>query len=142
MLVMMKAVSEYKDADHFIFLFENGKGVKIPATAYETKTNRKKLTGAYSSASPIAAVLFEAEGEPFDIFLRNSVDKGILFSSELIPEKTTRSSSGVILFNMKDGIKITEALHGEQAAKEGYAKCRKNKIPATGISISEQISMG
>ena len=46
--------------------FSNGnaayEGVKIPATAYETKTKRRKLTGAYSDASPIAAVLFEPEG--------------------------------------------------------------------------------
>ena len=64
---MMKAVTEYREGDSFIFLFENGKGVKIPAVAYETKTNRKKLTGAFSDASPIAAVLFEREDEPFDI---------------------------------------------------------------------------
>ena len=140
--VMMKALTAYRPGDHFIFLFENGKGVKIPATAYETKTNRKKLTGAYSDASPIAAVLFEPEGTSFDIFLRNSVDRGILISSSLIPEKTTRSSSGVILFNMKDGIRVTSVLCGEAAGAEVYAKCRKNKIPATGIAVPEQLKMG
>jgi DNA gyrase subunit A len=140
--VMMKALTEYRDEDHFIFLFENGKGVKIPASAYETKTNRKKLTGAFSQVSPIVAVFFEAEGETADVFLENSVHKGILFSSELIPEKTTRSSAGVILFNMKSGLKITKALYGESAGAAGYAKCRKNKIPAVGIAVPEQIKLG
>ena len=139
--VMMKALTEFRPGDHFIFLFENGKGVKIPATAYETKTNRKKLTGAFSDVSPIAAVLFEPEGTTFDILIRNSVDRGILISSALIPEKTTRTSSGVILFNMKDGIRVTSVLSGEAAAGEVYAKCRKNKIPATGVSVPEQLSM-
>ncbi|MBE6725480.1 MAG: topoisomerase IV [Ruminococcaceae bacterium] len=140
--VMMKALTEYREDDHFVFLFENGKGVKIPATAYETKTNRKKLTGAYSSASPIAAVIFEPAGTASDVFLRNSADKGILISSALIPEKTTRSSSGVILFNMKAGVRVTEVRTGEDAAKDVFAKCRKNKIPATGVTVPEQLSMG
>ena len=141
--VMMKAITEYTADDSFIFLFENGKGVKIPANAYETKTNRKKLTGAFSDASPIAAVLYEHE--PFDIFLENSAGKGILINSSLIPQKTTRSSAGVILFNMKDGIKITDVKTGDAAKDEKYARCRKNKIPATGIAIQkagEQLTMG
>lgn len=133
--VMMKALTEYSPDDSFIFLFENGKGVKIPASAYETKTNRKKLTGAYSDASTIAAILFEKAGEPFDILMKNSAEKGILISSALIPQKTTRSSSGVILFNMKAGIRITDVLVGEEAAK--FPRCRKNKIPATGIAIEK-----
>ncbi len=140
--VMMKALTEYSPDDSFIFLFENGKGVKIPAIAYETKTNRKKLTGAYSDASPIAAILFEKVGEPFDILMKNSAEKGILISSALIPQKTTRSSSGVILFNMKAGIRITDVLVGEEAAK--FPRCRKNKIPATGIAIenpAEQVPL-
>ena len=143
--VMMKAVTEYREGDSFIFLFENGKGVKIPAVAYETKTNRKKLTGAFSDASPIAAVLFEREDEPFDIYMANSASKGILFSSSLVTKKTTRSSAGVILFTMKAGMRITEVRAGEGAADEKLARLRKNKLPATGISLykpGEQLTIG
>ncbi|MBQ3859728.1 MAG: topoisomerase IV [Clostridia bacterium] len=139
--VMMKAITDFKEGDCFLFLFENGKGVKIPASAYETKTNRKKLTGAFSSASPIAAVFFLGEGESADLFLENSANKGILISSDLVPVKTTRSSQGVTLFTMKDGLKITRALIGENAARPAFSKCRKNKIPATGIAVPEQIAL-
>ena len=131
--IMMKAVSEYNDDDSFIFIFENGKGVKIPVSAYETKTNRRKLTGAYSDSSPVVGVFYEHE--PFDIFIENSLDKGILVNSSLIPRKTTRSSAGVILFNMKDGVKITKVTAGDSIDTEKAAKCRKNKIPATGITV-------
>jgi len=140
--VMMKAVSKYDPADHIIFIFENGKGVKIPITAYETKTNRRKLTGAYSASSPIAAVIYEHE--PMDIFIENSAGKGILINSALIPEKTTRSSAGVILFNMKDTFKVTSVTYGGNISEEKSSRCRKNKIPATGISVNregEQISL-
>jgi len=138
----MKAVSKYDPADHIIFIFENGKGVKIPITAYETKTNRRKLTGAYSASSPIAAVIYEHE--PMDIFIENSAGKGILINSALIPEKTTRSSAGVILFNMKDTFKVTSVTYGGNISEEKSSRCRKNKIPATGISVNregEQISL-
>lgn len=133
--VMMKALPKYDPEDNIIFLFENGKGVKIPVTAYETKTNRRKLTGAFSDASPIAAILYEHE--PFDIFLENSAGKGILINSSLIPQKTTRSSSGVILFNMKSEFRITGVESGEAIDMDKLARCRKNKIPATGIAVQK-----
>lgn len=135
--VMMKALTQYNENDNIIFIFENGKGVKIPVTAYETKTNRRKLTGAYSDASPIAAVIYEHE--PFDIFIENSAGKGILINSSLIPQKSTRSSSGVILFNMKEGLSVTGVRWGEKLDSDKLCKCRKNKIPATGIAIDKSI---
>ncbi len=139
--VMMKAMSSYDPEDSFIFIFKNGKGVKIPVTAYETKTNRRKLTGAYSDSSPIAAVVYEHE--PIDIFIENSAGKGILINSSLIPKKSTRSSSGSTLFSMKDGVEITNVTYGEAVDKERSSKCRKNKVPATGITVpqAEQITI-
>ena len=132
--VMMKAITEYDPDDNFIFLFENGKGVKIPASAYETKTNRRRLTGAFSDASPIAAVLYEHE--PMDILIENNMGKAILINSSLIPQKTTRTSAGSILFTMKDGMIITSVQSGTDIDMEKAAKCRKHKIPATGITIN------
>ena len=132
--VMMKAIDEYKPEDHFIFIFENGKGVRIPVSAYETKTNRKRLTGAFSSASPIAAVIYESE--PIDLLIENSVGKAILINSSLIPEKTTRSASGSILFNLKPGVSVISVTSGDRIDYDKASKCRKNKIPATGITIN------
>ena len=130
--IMMKAITGYDPADNFIFIFENGKGVKIPASVYETKTNRRRLTGAFSDASPIAAVLFEHE--PMDILIENSMGRAILINSSLIPQKSTRTSAGSILFTMKDGTSVTSVLAGEAIDMEKAAKCRKLKIPATGIN--------
>ncbi len=132
--VMMKAVKEFREDHNFIFIFENGKGVKIPASAYATKTNRKKLTGAFSDASPVVAVLYETE--PFDMVLVNSVGKGILINTALISQKTTRTAAGINLFNMKGNVKITSVVTGEKVGN--YAKLRKLKVPATGITINTE----
>ncbi len=140
--VMMKALTQYDPKDNFIFIFENGKGVRVSASAYETKSNRRKLTGAFSDASPIVAVIYEHK--PLDIFIENSVGKGILLKSSLIPVKSTRSSQGVTLFTMKNGIKVTGVSYGEGIDADRSARCRKHKIPATGVTIesntSEQLS--
>ncbi len=142
--VMMKALTEYKDNEYFIFIFENGKGVRVPVSAYETKNNRKKLTGAFSDISPVVAAIYEGE-KPCDLLLENSAAKGILLSSELISIKTTRSSQGITLFNMKETFRLTNVRYGDTLPEgDSAAKLRKNKVPATGIALSvmgEQLTL-
>jgi len=129
-VVFMKVLNEYKDEHKFVFLFENGKGVKVPVSAYETKSNRRRLTGAYSSASPIVAVFFE--DEPFEVLmLTDSNKKGIVINTRLITEKTTRTSQGTALFKLKPKQKVENAYRDFEARFEGAKKCRKIKVPAT-----------
>lgn len=135
--VMMKAIQSYDPADNFIFIFENGKGVKIPVSAYETKTNRRRLTGAFSQASPVVAILYEHE--PFDILIENSLGRAILINSSLIPQKSTRTSAGSILFTMKDGTTVSRVTAGSAIDTDKASKCRKHKIPATGITINTMV---
>ena len=94
--VMLKALTEYNPEHHIVFLFANGKGVRVPVSAYETKTNRRKLSGAFSDASPVVGVFYEEK--PMDILLISDAGKGILLQSSLISEKTTRTAAGVTLF--------------------------------------------
>lgn len=129
--VMMKALNSYEPDQHIVFIFENGKGVRIPVSAYETKTNRRRLTSAFSDSSPISAVIYESK--PFDILIENTAGRAILINSSLIPEKSTRTSSGSVLFSMKDGITVSGVSFGARIDTAKYSKCRKNKIPATGI---------
>ncbi|MBQ3451523.1 MAG: ATP-binding protein, partial [Selenomonadaceae bacterium] len=55
--------------------FGNGKGVKIPASAYAVKGNRKKLTGAFSTVSP-AVGIFE-EKKPFEILVKTDDSRAV-----------------------------------------------------------------
>ncbi|MBR3640356.1 MAG: topoisomerase IV, partial [Clostridia bacterium] len=136
--VMVHLIPEDNSKDKLVFLFENGKGVRIPLTAYETKSNRRRLTGAYSSASPIAGIAYEENGESVDIYMENNVGKAISFKSSLIPEKATRSASGVTVFALKKGQSITRVESGAALEEIPAAqKCRKIKLPATGVNISK-----
>lgn len=122
----------FDDKYKLVCLFENGKGLKIPMSVYETKGYRRKLTNIYSSASPIVGCFLENEKDPFDILLVSSDNKGILFSSKLIPEKTTRTSSGNTLYKLKANEKVTNAI--VDLGDKKY-KCKKIKLPAQGTAI-------
>ena len=135
--VFMKVQNSYGAGENFIFLFENGKGVRIPVTNYETKSNRKKLINAYSSASPICAVFYDSEKAPVDILMVNSQDRAIIVKSSLIPEKNTRTSGGVSIMTLKKGQKLVRCIDNLEAYEnlKGY---RKLKIPASGQPLSKK----
>lgn len=132
--IFMKAQENYSETDNMVFIFENGKGVKVPMLAYDTKGTRRKLQGAYSSASPIVAAFYEKE--PFEIMMTSSANRAIIFKSSLIPIKTTRSANGVTLMTLKDGQKIISAISDKNEKFEDTKGYRKLKLPAIGTIIS------
>ena len=131
----VKCIHEYDAKHNFIFVFQNGKGVRVPVTAYETKSNRKKLTGAYSDVSPITAVLYEAE--PRDIMMISNDDRAIIINSSLIPIKTTRNSIGAALFTMKGKRQVVRVETDFVNKYSNVKKYTKTKIPATGSLLEE-----
>lgn len=123
---------KYDDSHLLTVIFENGKGVRIPLSLYETKANRKRLVAAYSSASkPVAAFFEDASRE---LILINSAGKAIVIQSKLIPVKATRTAGGVTLFSLKKDQTVVEA-SAEPDKYPGSNRCRKIKIPATGSSL-------
>ncbi len=133
--IFMKLIPDNFEPKNLIFIFENGKGVKVSMKNYETKSNRRKLTGAYSSASPIVGIFYE--DEPFNLILVSDNRRAIMISTKLIPEKSTRSAGGVTLFNIKKNQKIAAAFKETDAPFTNTGKYRKIKIPATGTLLEQ-----
>ncbi len=136
--IFMRVQSSYPDNEHMIFLFENGKGVRIPLSAYETKAARKKLQGAYSDASPIVAAFYEEKDKPVDIMLISSAHRAIILKSALIPAKTTRTAGGVSLMTLKKGQVVTDATTNIGEYAEDTKGYRKYKLPATGTLLADK----
>lgn len=115
--------------------FANGKFAKIPLQAYETKTNRKKLVKAFSSASPVIALFHLAADEDF-VALSN-IRKALVFNSEAIPVKTTRTTQGVQVLLAKKGSTMTicRRLADSNIADAKYY--RNKRIPAVGMYVKE-----
>ncbi len=136
--VFMRVQKDYAAGENFVFIFENGKGVRVPVTNYETKANRKKLINAYSPVSPICGIFYEKEKEPFEIMLVNSEDKAIIIKTSLIPVKATRTSGGVTLMTLKNGQKLTECIKDFDDYYDTAKGYKKLKIPATGQLLAEK----
>ena len=136
--VFMEVRNEYPEGENYIFLFANGKGLKVPVTAYVTKGTRRKLTGAYSDASPLVAVLKDTDAQPIDILLISTADRAILIKSSLIPVKTTRTSGGVQLLNLRREQVVNRALANFGESYQNVKSYRKTKIPASGILLEEK----
>ena len=121
-----------------IFVFQNGKAVRVPMSQYETQGNRKKLKKAFSDASPIAGIIYEKSDNYF--MMINSEKKAILIRPSLIPIKTTRTSIGTTVFamNLKKNQKITKVLCDfEKKYPEAMSTYRKIKIPASGVLMEK-----
>ena len=135
-VMAMKPIEAYEQNHYFIYIFENGRGIRIPISSYETKSARKKLVHAYSDVSPVVSVFYETE--PFDLLLVNNAGKGIYIHSSLIPEKATRTAAGSSLFALKEDQKIVYASRTPENHYTGFEKCRKNKLPAIGIAVTKK----
>ena len=84
---------------HVLFFFENGKCARVALSAYATTSNRRKLTGAYSDKSPLAALLTLTEDK--ELALISTEPRALLLHTALLAPKTTRSTQGVAVMNMK-----------------------------------------
>ena len=73
-----------------LFFFENGKAARVPLSAYETKTNRRKLTGAYSDKSPLVKVI--ALDVDTQMALYSSDGRCMILSTAQLLPKTTRNT--------------------------------------------------
>ena len=134
----MEVRSQYPEGENYVFLFANGKGVRVPVTAYVTKGTRRKLTGAYSDASPLVGIFCETDKHPVDILMISSGDRAILIKSSLIPAKTTRTSGGVQLMTLKKGQTLAKAISDFGDSYQNVKSYRKLKIPAAGTLLEEK----
>ncbi|MBQ9783239.1 MAG: topoisomerase IV [Clostridia bacterium] len=136
--VFMRVQSGYPEGENFVFIFKNGKGVRVPVSNYETKGNRRKLVGAYSNASPICGVFYEIEKSPFEIMLISEGDRAIILKTSLIPVKSTRTSGGVTLMTMKKGQELRSAASNIDQKYDTLKGYRKLKIPASGQLLADE----
>ena len=134
--VFVSLQSEFREGYNYVFIFENGKGVKIPEKAYETSSVRRKLKGIFSTASPIVAVFSENEKKPYEIMMVTNDNRAIIFKTSLIPTKTTKTSIGVQLMTLKKNQTVVTATAEFDGNADNTKGCRKLKLPASGSSIN------
>ncbi len=113
-----------------LFIYENGKIAKVPLSAYATKTNRKKLTGAFSDKAPLVHIFHITED--CELFLRSNGNRAILVNSAEIAEKTTRSTQGVAVMTLKAKQTVISAEIPTEERIQDLQSYRVRTIPAAG----------
>jgi DNA gyrase subunit A len=125
---------EYRDS--ILFVFENGKAARVGLGAYATKTNRKKLTGAYSDKSPIAAILpFRGEAE---VVLYSTEGRALILNTAQLAEKATRDSQGVQAMTLKPKYHLRGAEMLEASRISNRSRYRARNLPAAGALLKPE----
>ena len=130
-VIAMIDPGDYKK--HLLPMFENGKAARIELSAYETKTNRRKLVGACSDKSPVKAVMLI--GEEFDVACYSSDGRALIFNTAQLQPKTSRSTQGVAVMSLKAKRVLERALPLKDSDIQNAARYRVRSIPAAGALI-------
>ena len=135
-LLSIQFCGDYKG--FILFFFENGKAAKVPLSAYETKTNRKKLTGAYSDKSPLVTAM--ALEEDAQIALYSSDGRAAIFTTAQLLPKTTRNTQGVAVMTLKKKAVLQNAVLLEHSGIANPGRYRTKTIPSAGMLLKEEDS--
>ena len=120
---------------HLLFVFENGKCAKIPLASYATKSNRRKLTGGFSTNSPLVGMVYLKEDT--EVMLISTADKALTVNTEKIPVKATRSSQGVNVMTLRKNAVVKTVSLAAQSGIGNTNHYRSRNIPAAGTLIRD-----
>ena len=119
-----------------LFFFENGKAAKVPLSAYETKTNRRKLTGAYSDKSPLVEVFAMTEDTQMAVYTTDS--RAVIFSTAQLLPKTTRNTIGVSVVSLKKKAAVSQVQKLSDCGIVNQSRYRSRNIPSAGSLLKEE----
>lgn len=132
--VFMVATKDYKGI--LLFAFENGKAAKVPLEAYATKTNRKKLTGAYSDKSPLSGIIYLQDDR--EVLFKASSGRMLLVHTGALSLKSTRSTQGVAVMKLKKGHRLFEISEYKEGTFAKPQRYRTRSMPALGALPSNE----
>ncbi len=122
---------------NLISIFENGKAAKVELSAFETKSNRRKLTASLSDKSPVVALF---HGQPDVEIALYTQSRLLILNTALLQAKTTRSTQGVAVFTLKKNQQVVRAIPLDQAGVENPGRYRTRTLPAAGALTREEDS--
>ena len=119
-----------------LFFFENGKVAKVPLSAYETKTNRRKLTGAYCDKSPVKAIIGMNADDQMAVYASDG--RCAIFSTAQLLPKTTRNTQGVAVLTLKKKTTLEGAKLLGESGIVNQTRYRSKTIPTAGAILKPE----
>ena len=121
---------------HLLLVFENGKAARIELSAYETKTNRKKLLNACSDKSPVKAVVVLEEET--DIACFASDDRVLIFNTSQLQPKSSRTTQGVNVMSLKAKRTLVRAVPLSETNIVNTSRYRVKSLPGAGALLKNE----
>jgi DNA gyrase subunit A len=118
-----------------LLFFQNGKCARLTLDVYATKTNRRRLTGAYSDKSPLVAVMLLKEDT--EVAVTSGEGRCVVFNTALMAPKTSRTTQGVQVMNLKKH-PVTQVCLAADSPIQNLARYRVRNIPAAGAKLTEE----
>ena len=123
---------------NILFAFENGKAAKVALKAYDTKSNRRRLTGAYSDKSPLRSVL--CLPEETDMVFYSTDGRALIVNTALLAAKTTRTTIGVATMTLRKKATLDRVQRLEETPIQNISRYRGKTIPGAGAILKEEDS--
>jgi DNA gyrase subunit A len=133
-ILTVAATEDY--SGFLVIIYENGKVAKVEMQAYATKTNRKKLTGAYYDKTPVVAIFHLQEDTEFALF--SEINKVLLFHTDKVGLKSTRQTMGVQVMRLRKGDTVKRVCTVEESGIQDLDYYRTKGLPATGKFLKEE----
>ena len=122
---------------NILFVYENGKVAKVSLETYQTKTNRRKLTGAYADRSPLKAIIPLPDGDE-QVVLYSNEGRALIFNSAQLAVKATRTCQGVAVMTLRRKHLLSRAeLLGDSSIKN-VSRYRTRTLPVIGALLKEE----
>ncbi len=136
--VYMAVTMDYKG--YMLFAFENGKIAKVELSSYATKTNRKKLIGAYSIKSPL--VYIEAIPDDAEYLCATTASRMLIVNTAMVAPKAARDTQGVQALSMKSTVRLLWVRPYQEGQVENPHRLRTKALPAAGALVKTGVELG
>ena len=128
---------------YMLFFFDNGRIAKVPLSAYQTKTHRKKLINAYCGKFQLHSIMFIKED--VDLLLKSTNNRMLIVNTGSIPAKATKDNGGIAVMTQKKGQRLFSVEPYTAGALENEHRYRTKNLPAAGglkpVNTAEQSKM-
>ena len=121
-----------------LFAFENGKAAKVALSAYDTKSNRRRLTGAYSDKSPLRAIL--CLPQETDLAFYSTDGRVLVVDTALLSAKTTRTTIGVATLTLRKKALLDRVVRLGDTQIHSVTRYRSKALPAAGAILKDEDS--
>jgi len=133
-IVGMIVTGDY--SGHALFAFENGKVAKVELSSYATKTNRKRLSGAYGGESRLVWMAHLRDDMELAMFSDNG--KTLLFGTGDVNAKASRASVGVQVMKLRSGSRVSRVRAFEEGMFGNPDYYRTKNVPAMGVFLRKE----